>query len=100
MTMDEYWTKVHMKNPNGNLRFPLMCKLIIPLLSIPNSNAETERVFSCVRKIHTCFRSQLLNDTLCKLLATKFNVDQECSKYKPTPEVCRKAKKAVISYRG
>ena len=89
-----------MQNPNGNLRFPLMKKLITPLLSIPNSNAETERVFSCVRKINTCFRSQMNNDTLCKLLATKFNIDDECFRFKPSAELCKIAKKAVLSYRN
>ena len=60
----------------------------------------SERVFSCVRKIHTCFRSQLNNDTLSKLLATKFNIDQECFTFKASPELCKLAKKAVVTYRN
>ena len=39
-----------MKTPLGVIRFPLMATVIVPLLSLLNSNAEVERLFSILRK--------------------------------------------------
>ena len=44
---------------DGQPRFPLLCKLMIGLTSIPASNADAERGFSMLRKIHTDQRSNL-----------------------------------------
>jgi len=46
-------------------RFNVLCKVAKTLLVLPNSNADSERVFSLVKKIHTEFRYDLKNDTLC-----------------------------------
>ena len=41
----------------GERRFPSLTKLMVGLLSIPASNADSERGFSILRKIHTDQRS-------------------------------------------
>ena len=38
-----------MKNINGTTRFPLLTRLVKCLLSLPHSNADTERAFRLVR---------------------------------------------------
>ena len=59
-------------------RFGVLSKLAKTLLVLPNSNADSERAFSIIKKIHTEFRSDLNNDTICGLLSCKFNQNQCC----------------------
>uniref|UniRef100_H3ALC1 HAT C-terminal dimerisation domain-containing protein n=1 Tax=Latimeria chalumnae TaxID=7897 RepID=H3ALC1_LATCH len=85
--VDTYWLAVaRMKTGSGRLQFELLGKVMKALLSIPSSNADSERVFSMVRKIHTEFRSEMGNDTLCVLLSTKINLDRQCFSVKITSE--------------
>lgn len=48
-----FWQKIaQMKCLDDEPRFPLLSKLMAGLLSIPSSNADGERGFSMLRKIH------------------------------------------------
>ena len=47
-------------------------------LSIPCSNADSERAFSMLRKIHTDHRSNLEQSTIVSLMSMKFNCDDCC----------------------
>ena len=47
------WKVGQMKSLDGEPRFPTLFKLMAGLLSIPCSNADAERGFSVLRKIHT-----------------------------------------------
>jgi hypothetical protein len=44
--------------------------------------------------IHTEFRSDLNNDTICGLLSCKFNENQCCYEYQPSASVLKSAKSA------
>ena len=68
------------------------------LMTIPNSNADSERVFSMVCQIHTDFRSDLENDTICSLLSTKINLDGPCYCADITEAHLKAAKKATRNY--
>ena len=60
-----YWTQVgKMTTLMGTVRFPNLSQLAKCILSLPVSNAETERVFSIVRKIVTDYRTQIDQKTL------------------------------------
>lgn len=64
-----YWCEIdQLKVADNSPRFPNLCSLVKCLLSLPRSNAESERVFSIVRKILTDHRSQLDHKTVCSLL--------------------------------
>ena len=67
-------------------------------LVLPASNADSERIFSHVKKIHTEFRSELSVDTITDMLATKQNQTVMCCDYAPTENVLQKAKKATMQY--
>ena len=67
-----------MKNLNGTTRFPLLTRLAKFLLSLPHSNADTERVSSIVRKIITDYHTEMEPSTLCALVACKLNNDSTC----------------------
>ena len=46
-----------------------------------------------VQKIHTDFRSELENDTICSLLSTKINLDAPCYSVDITQASLKAAKK-------
>ncbi len=93
-----YWQSVgEMKTLCGTTRFPNLSKLSKCLLALPVSNAETERVFSIVRKIVTDYRSQMDQSTLCAFISCKVNNDGVC--FLDTHTILLKeAKSAPIKY--
>ena len=72
---------------SGAKRFGVLSKLAKTLLVLPNSNADSERAFSIIKKIHTEFRSDLNNDIICGLLSCKFNQNQCCYEYQPSHDL-------------
>ena len=71
----EFWIRVsHMSSP------------ALQLLSIPSSNADSERVFSLVRRIRTEFRSSLPIETLSALIGCHFNKTTNCCEKVPLEE--------------
>ena len=72
---------------SGTKRFDVLSKLAKTLLVLQNSNADSERGFSIIKKIHTEFRSDLNNDTICGLLSCKFNQNQCCYEYQPSHDL-------------
>ena len=88
-----FWLEVgKMTTIEGQPRFNLLHKLMSGLMSIPVSNADSERGFSMLRKIHTDQTS------IVALMAMKFNVDNCCLDIKLPPELLRECKKATKSY--
>ena len=69
-----------------------------PLLALPVSNAETERVFSIVRKIVTDYRSQMDQSTLCALMSCKINNDSVCFQLDTPTILLKEAKSATLKY--
>ena len=53
-----------MKTPLGVIRFPLMATMMAFLLPLPHSNADVERLFSILRKVHTEARHSLYADMM------------------------------------
>lgn len=89
-----YWHNVGvMKSLEGTDRFPNLVGLAKCLLSLPHSNADTERVFSIVRKIVTDFRTRL-----CALVACKLNNDCDCFRLDPHKTLIDQAKGATMKY--
>ena len=74
-----YWQSVsEMKTLCGTTRFPNLSKLFKCLLALPVSNAETERIFSIIRKIVTDYHSQMDQSSLCALISCKVNNEIVC----------------------
>ncbi|KAK2154429.1 hypothetical protein LSH36_269g09031 [Paralvinella palmiformis] len=78
----------------GVVGFPLLTHVMTTLSVIAHSNADSERVFSMVRKIDTDSRSQLGSDTLRALLSCKINTDDPCYAFVSDKDLC-KCKKAL-----
>ena len=82
----------------GAVRFPLLTRVMTKLSVIAHSNADSECVFSMVRKIVTDSRSQLVNDTLRALLSCKINTDDPCYAFVRDKDICNVAKVATWNY--
>ncbi len=89
------WKVGQMKTLDDKEHFPLLFKLMAGLLSIPSSNADSERGFSVLRKIHTDQRSNLDHTTIVSLMPFKFNCDTCCYDTKLTEELLVKYKRAT-----
>ena len=74
-----YWYRIlQFKSPMGEQRYKNLATLALQLLSIPASNADSERVFSLVRRIKTDFRSSLQTETVSALIGYHFNKKCQC----------------------
>ena len=74
-----FWLKVHtLKSPMGSLKYVHLSTLALHLLAIPTSNADSERVFSLVRRIITEFRSSLSPETVSALIGCHLNKTSKC----------------------
>ena len=67
------------------------------LLSIPCSNADSERWFSILRKIHTDQRPSLKQSTINSLMTIKFNSNECCYNATFSDELLTKCKKATVA---
>ena len=91
-----FWSEVgKMTTLDGQPRFKHVHKLMAGILSIPVSNADSERGFSMLRKICTDQLSNLQQLTIVALMAMKFNCDDCCHKIKLPKELLSKSKKAT-----
>ena len=97
--LDAVWSDIlSLKTPLGEPRFATLKRVMTPLLSLPHSNADCERAFSMVGKIHTEFRKSLNADTITAYLQCKLNFDANCHEFDVTPSMLRRAKNATVEY--
>ena len=82
-----------MKTLSGETRFPNLYKLIAVLLCIPCSNADAERGFSILRKVHTDQRASLNQSTIVHLISVKFNSSSCCIDTELPEELITKCKR-------
>ncbi|MGH0136938.1 UNVERIFIED_CONTAM: hypothetical protein FKN15_006871 [Acipenser sinensis] len=78
--------------------FSVLVKVKLMILTIPHSNADSERVFSIVRKNHTEFRPNLSDRTLEALLVQKLHIlarDSVCYKMVFGCDLLKKCKQAT-----
>ena len=87
-----------MKTLAGLARFPNFTRLAKCVLALPVSNADTERVFSIVRKIVTEYRTEMEQSTLCALLSCKLNSSCNCYDLETPKELLEKTKGATMDY--
>ena len=97
-----YWREIgRMRTLDGRPRFPHLTSIAKCVLSLPVSNADTERVFSNVRKnIVTDYRTEMEQSTLCALLSCKLNskLNINCFVLETPLDFLRNAKRATMDY--
>ena len=92
----KYWWEVgKIACLDGQPKFPALCKIVMGLLSIPASNANSERGFSILRKIHTDQRSSLKQSTIIDLMSVKFNSHNCCFDSELSEDLLKSCKKAT-----
>jgi hypothetical protein len=97
--VDEQWFQISkLKDGDGNMQYSVLSKVMMGILTIPHSNAASERVFSLVRKNKTTFRPTMGPQTLESLLVTKVHMNATstaCYEGKFSRKVLEKAKKST-----
>jgi len=74
MSVDSYWGEIiNIKTGMGQMRFRSLAQVMVAVTSLPHSNADDERAFSIVWKVHTKCRQSLNTDTFTALLQRKLN---------------------------
>jgi hypothetical protein len=64
---------------------------LLPILTVPHSNDDEERVFSFIKQNKTYLRDSLdLDNTLTSLLTIKIAIPEPCHKYEPPEKVIQK----------
>ena len=92
----KYWWEISkLKTLEEDVRFPTLVKLMTSLLTIPVSNADSERGFSMLRKIHTDQRPSLSQETLISLMTVKFNCLECCYESALIEELLKECKRAT-----
>lgn len=72
LSAESYWRKViEVKLPTGDLKFPNLKICITLLLSLPFSNAPSERVISAMKLTKTPLRNRLDDKTVDAIIQTK-----------------------------
>ena len=98
--VDEFWGKLSLVSSKitGQKLYPLLIKVALAMVTIPNSSADCERTFSMVKKIQSDLGSDMDNDTLCALLSCKINQNCVCYTFCPTSNILSLAKSATAQY--
>ena len=74
-----FWFAVkRTKTLDGESRFSTLCRLMHELLSVPCSNADSERSYSVIRKFHTDQRSSRDQSAVIALMTMNFTCDNCC----------------------
>ena len=93
----KFWLSVsNMKSPMGAFKYQHLGTLALELLSIPVSNAYSERAFSLAKRIKTVFRPTLATETLSALIGCHFNKTAKCCEmHKFEESLLKKAKQCT-----
>ena len=87
LPIDQFWGRLStVTDGAGAPKFAILATLMKGLLSLPHSNADTERVFSAVNLIKTKSRNKLKSKSLEALLLTKEGLKHASTSYSD----CRK----------
>ncbi|KAH7955856.1 hypothetical protein HPB52_004556 [Rhipicephalus sanguineus] len=98
--IDEQWRVVSsLRELDGSLKYARLSKFMLGVLTLPHSNAECERVFSKVKKVHTQFRASMSKKTLEQLLVARCAQSHsgKCHEQVFDKDFLRKAKAATAS---
>ena len=97
--VDAFWSAMaSLKTGAGHYKYSTISKLMKTYLLLPNSNADSKRVFSMVNKICTEHRADLAQDTVAALLSVKVNSRVDPQRFEPSRNELGKAKSATMEY--
>lgn len=98
--IDFIWDVISkIKDSTGGLKYKILPKIMLSILTVAHSNAASERIFSVVRKNQTDFRPNLSVSTLEGLLIEKvdmFTTKEYCYQKTFAENELKKAKKCTM----
>lgn len=89
-TTPEFWLSLSL--------YPSLIKAAHHIFALPNSNAETGRLFSMMKAVHTPVRNSLLLTTINNILSIKVNKVSPYTVFDFDETVKQKCKKATAEY--
>ena len=90
-----WWVVGNIKTLSGEPRSSKLHQLMAGLLTIPCSNADAERGFSVLRKVHTDQRASLSQSTIITLMSIKMNNSDCCIDTELSDDLLTKCKNAT-----
>ena len=90
-----WWVVGKIKTLSGEPRSSKLHQLMAGLLTIPCSNADTERGFSVLRKVHTDQRASLSQSKIITLMSIKMNNSDCCIDTELSDDLLTKCKNAT-----
>ena len=88
-------------NCDGNFKYPTLTKVAKAILTIPHSNADSERVFSIVKKNAKDTRTSMKVETLSHLMQVKMRMLAEkkcCHERTFSNDFFKEAKSATVNF--
>jgi hypothetical protein len=83
VNLETYWKKVfQFKGESGELKFPIISKVVKIFLALCEANAPVERAFSQIAHVIRKDRTCLLPETVNALMVTKSHMENTSSCYK------------------
>lgn len=99
--VDIQWHKIGQLKTLDNIpKFAHLAQVMKGLCCLSHSNADTERVFSLVRKNHTEFRARMTTESLSALIIQKVHMNSRglvCHQHKFSASQLAKAKRAYCA---
>ena len=90
-----WWVVGKIKTLSRESRSSKLHQLMAGLLTIPCSNADAERDFSVLRKVHTDQRASLSQSTIVTLMSIKMNNSDCCIDTELSDDLLTKCKNAT-----
>ncbi|CAI6357860.1 unnamed protein product [Macrosiphum euphorbiae] len=104
LRIDVYWNLIiTQKSENGNLKYPLLSKVVKAALSVSHGNADVERGFSCSANYLTDDRASMSEKTLNAALVVKDAIkmyDNRAALVPITPKLISLAHSAYNRYKN
>ena len=93
----DFWQQIaKMSTVSGAARFPNLTSIAKCVLALPVANADTEHIFSIVRKIVTI--TLRWSKILCALVLRKLNNDLKCYELETPKDLLSQACTATMEY--
>lgn len=87
---EKFWLEVGCIKEDGKPVFPYLHEFGMTILSLPQSSAATERIFSQLNLIKSKLRSKLHVQTCNSLLLTKEMSNESCYKWEPSKSLLQR----------
>ncbi|XP_076331547.1 uncharacterized protein LOC143236827 [Tachypleus tridentatus] len=101
LNVDKFWVQLStVKDGNGNQKYDILCRVMLGILTIFHSNADSERIFSLVTKNKSKFRPNLSISVLSSITTHKMCMQSNGQCYynsQPSRDILMKAKAATAA---